>query len=304
MFSTRMGAGFGKLACAAIIAVIVAGIWGTSTTIRAEAAQPAHHNDPSKAHDIDADARSSITSLNEKADIMYRNVAGGDIFEARKQLAQMEKIIETTGFDGLTVEGIEALTSSVVDAKRAFNSLTLPHDQALLAAARIRLATDAVAHAKNPMWLQYYKIVVDDLDRIADSVNRQNANKAKAAFQDLKTHISVIRPAMLINRAPYQVEMVDSFLIFLQSQLDAIPIQATTVDSGIKQFKAVVNDLFMKKEAPVYLPIVTDNNPWIGSLWIGLAIITALTYVGWKKYRSERDYTRVRREPGHRDRKL
>lgn len=300
MFSKRYCARLGKFACAAMI---MAGIWGTSSTVRAETAQPVSELVLTEAPVHGTDARNSITKLNETADAMYRNVAGGNIFEARKQLAQMEKIIETTGFDGLTVEGIEALTSSVVDAKRAFNSLTLPHDQAVLAAARIRLATDAVAHPKNPMWLQYYKIVTDDLDRIADSVKRHDANKSKSALQDLKQHISVIRPALLINRAPYQVEMVDSFLIFLQSQLSSIPVQAQTVDSGIKRFKAVVNDLFMKKEAPAYLPVVPNNNPWIGSIWIGLAIITALTYVGWKKYRAERDYTRVRREPGHLDKK-
>jgi len=300
MFSMRYCARLGKLAC---VAMIMAGMWGTSNTVRAEVAQPISELVLSEAPVQETDARNSITKLNETAAAMYRNVAGGNIFEARKQLAQMEKIIETTGFDGLTVEGIEALTSSVVDAKRAFNSLTLPHDQAVLAAARIRLATDAVAHPKNPMWLQYYKIVTDDLDRIADSVNRHDANKIKLALQDLKQHISVIRPALLINRAPYQVEMVDSFLIFLQSQLSTIPVQAQTVDSGIKRFKAVVNDLFMKKEEPVYLPVVPNNNPWIGSIWIGLAILTALTYVGWKKYRAERDYTRVRREPGHLDKK-
>ena len=101
--------------------------------------------------------------MNQIADEMYKQTMDGQVTEARNKLMQMSDQIPKIHFEGITsVEGLNALTETITRAKRVYNAADYSPEEGQVAVAKIRLATDALSHKNQPMWLQYYKVLQND----------------------------------------------------------------------------------------------------------------------------------------------
>ncbi len=279
--AARLGIG------AAAVLLLVSLLAGCGVTDKGASSPQAAVND---------EQQRKLETFNRAAEDMYDKVNAGDIVAARNRLIQLGDLMTGIRFEGIaSIEGVDALTDSIVSAKRVFNAVQFSMKDGKVAAAKIRLAADALTHANEPMWLQYYKVLNEDMKSLRSAATDKNAAKAKDAFDRMREHYQIIRPSVLINREPWQVEKADSLFAFMEKQLaDA---KYDRMESGIAEFDALWRDLFMKRDAAAYVPIVEGKKPVGWSLGIGTVIFCALVYVAWRKFRYGRDYVIVPKQP-------
>jgi sporulation protein YpjB len=245
---------------------------------------------------VDPEQVQKMEFLNQIADEMYKKSMDGQVTEARSKLLQISDQIPKIRFEGvISVEGLNALTETITQAKRVYNAASYSPEEGQIAVAKIRLATDALTHKNQPMWLQYYKVLQNDVNMLSQSIKADKQQEAVASFGKLSQHIGVIHPSILISREPTEVEKLDSLMTFLHSNLKTSPMSIRQVESGVEHLQQIIDELFMKnKDAIAIVPLTDPRQPIIWSLAIGLIIISVLSYAGFRMYRSGRNVVPVK----------
>lgn len=237
-----------------------------------------------------------IALLNQFAEEMYTMTMAGQLTEARNKLTQISDQIPKIHFEGITsIEGLNALTETVTGAKRVYSAANYSSTEGQIAVAKIRLATDALSHKNQPMWLQYYKVLQNDSELVSQQVKANKQQEAIKEFGNLTQHIAIIHPSLIISRDAAAVEKLDSLLIFIQKSVNTKPMPVRQVEAGLANLNQVLDDLFMKhKDALAYVPLTDPYQPIIWSLSMGVIIVGVLSYVGWRMYQSGRHIVPVR----------
>jgi len=230
----------------------------------------------------------SLRLLNETAAEMYQKVMRGDLEGGRVGMQQIsDQVTQLGSFEGVaTVEGMNALTEAIVQAKRALASVQGNVGAAQIAAAKVHLATDALTHPSQPMWLQYYSLLQEDVELLERSAAEGNKASLRQGASRLDQHYAIVRPSLLISRSLEDVTRMDSLNTFISNQSDAEdPFK--NIENVILPLRQTIDRLFMKKETTAYLPIAEPRNPIIWTLAFGSAIIAALTFAGWRLAQKE-----------------
>lgn len=249
--------------------------------------------EPTTASEISQQAKKP-DQLKAAADELYKRTAEGDYYKARQKLLELSDLVAATSFHGITtIEGVDSLTDTVVQAKRIFNAVGISHGSAMKAAAQLRLAADALTHPNEPMWLQYYKILKEDTRLLQVYISKSNGKEALVQFGRLTDHYETIRTSVWISKTPEEAEKLDSLFTFLRNQLQAKDIRYAEVASGLKQLDEALNELFRKSDdRAAYIPAVQPDDPVKWSLTIGSLIIFILGYAAWRMFRSDRNLIR------------
>jgi sporulation protein YpjB len=250
-----------------------------------------------KTVQIDPAQWQKLELLNETADKMYQYIKSGNVLEARNQLMAIGDQVTRIRFDGITtVEGLNALTQLLTESKRIYSAVQFSPDEGMAAAAKIRLAADALTHRNQPMWYQYDRLLEDSLNRMEKAVNSGDKRAATVPWDELQRHYGMIRPCLLISRAPEEVERADSLFVFLGSRMKAQQLQTKELQTGISELRKTFDQVFLKKEAAAYLPIAETKQPLLWSLSIGSAIVLALAYAAWRMFGTEKNLVFIDRK--------
>lgn len=232
----------------------------------------------------------SIAQLNEEAAVLYRQALENNMEEVRVSIVRISNSLEHVSFEGKTsVEGIHALSETVVEVKEA--AAKFKGDKPLLqqASAKLRLAADSLANPAKPLWLQYYKIVKNDLDALSLAAN-QNETAAVLAnrYSVLEEHYETIRPAAMIRLEPYQIAQIDAWLSHLKGLTQAKQSDTSQIRSMAAHGEELLNGLFgREKDESAFVPFVQGADRRAAGLVISSAIAAALCYAGYRKYRAQ-----------------
>ncbi|MGG1551808.1 sporulation protein YpjB [Paenibacillus ferrarius] len=237
-----------------------------------------------------------ITYLDGLAGVMYNLTMDGQVVEAREKLLQIAQMIPTIRFEGITtVAGMNALTETVTGAELVYNNIKYSQEAGQVAAAKIRLAVDALSHKNQPMWLQYYKVLQNDVSQLSTSVKANKQGEAQQALGKLAQHVDIVHPSLVISRDEAAVTKLDSLLAFIQTNVTATPMKTSELTSGLEQLNRVLDELFMKhKDAIAIVPLMDPKQPILWTLGMGLIIVSVLSYVGWRMYQTGRNIVSVK----------
>ncbi|MBD2861261.1 sporulation protein YpjB [Paenibacillus oceani] len=232
-----------------------------------------------------------VERLNDTADEMYRFIMDGNIDKARDKLDEVGNKMTQIRFDGITsVEGVGALSNAIVQAKRSFQAVNVSEEEVKGAAAKIRLATDALTHANQPMWLQYYKSMKETARQLEAAVQKKDKQEASAKLDQLHERYEIIRPSLLISRQPFEVEKVDSLFAFLRSQLSKPELDTKLAGGGIDQFHLTLDALFGRQDKAAFIPVDDSPVPLPSVMAIGSVIIAVLAFAAWRIFKFENRY--------------
>ncbi|MET1170378.1 sporulation protein YpjB [Paenibacillus amylolyticus] len=232
----------------------------------------------------------SIAQLNEEAAILYRQALENNIEEVRGSILRISKSLEHISFEGqTTVEGIHALSETIVEVKQAV--VKVKNDDASLqqSSAKLRLAADSLANPTKPLWLQYYKIVKNDLDALSAATNQgQTAAVLANRYTVLEEHYETIRPAALIRREPYEIAQMDAWLSHTKGLTNAKQPDLAQLKSMVGHGEELVNQLFgREKDESAFVPFVQGPDRRAAGLLISSVIVATLSYAGYRKYRAQ-----------------
>lgn len=238
---------------------------------------------PSPAATLQANA------LNLEVEKLYQLVEEGNLIATNESLRRVQSLFEASSFKGLTsVEGIQVLAESIVEMKETTASAKLEPKQWMMSAGKLRLAVDSLNHPKDGIWLQYYKVIREDLQMMEQSAAKQDRDGIKKAYTTLEDHYELIRPALVIQRKPEEVSMIESWLSYAGGVVSTS--NPSQVREMIPQGEAIVNILFgKKKDEPALAALGEVEGPWFGRLFFAAFILSVLTFVAYRKYKGQKN---------------
>lgn len=246
----------------------------------------------------EAEVPVGLIEMNRTADELYTLAAAGKADKAAAVLDRLAGQAASASYEGITgIEGAAAFTHAVVDAKREFQAVRPQPELMVKAAARLKLAADALTHPKQPMWLHYYKVLSQDANLLEQAVSKGNQREARAVYARMSDHYDTIRPAVWISRSPEEGEKMDSLLTFFTTYTGEDKFRKDVLAAGITHWRQALLELFRKEgDRTAYAPAVVPDEPVLWTVTIGMIVAVVLAYAGWQMIRSERNMIR---NPGY-----
>lgn len=229
-----------------------------------------------------------LAQFEQITETLYRDMQDINLTDAPKQMELLIDSLEGLSFQGLTsVEGIHALAEVIMDTRGTLAEVNVDPEAWARSSAKLRLAVNSLTHQDKALWMQYYKVLADDLAGMTKSRAEGKRTALREYFLSLQSHYDIVRPALIIRRQPSEVNKFDSWLSYMgQISKDASTDDASLTTS-LEQGEAALKELFGRKGAdPVFLPITGYRNPWSWTLLIGGWILLALVYTGLRKYQA------------------
>lgn len=242
------------------------------------------------------ESRNELLRLDETAAALYEAAYMNNRQAGYKYVQQLDKLVnkgeirqagQVAGWK-LMEESIASITYTLKNGKVTSDWLT--------AAARIHLTTDALLRPDHALWLQYEKVMLEDLERVNRSWNRQTddgAIAARAAMNSFNQHLSRIEAAASMQRPTERINELRDRMHYTNVLLEAGMKGQTKqdwTDNSISDLEFSVNRLFdnghSQDEEPVVAP-VGDAHPISWILLLGAIIMAVLTYTGWRKYKQQ-----------------
>lgn len=219
---------------------------------------------------------------------LYRDMQDINLTDAPKQMELLIDSLEGLSFQGLTsVEGIHALAEVIMDTRGTLAEVNVDPEAWARSSAKLRLAVNSLAHQDKALWVQYYKVLADDLAGMTKSRAEGKRTVLREYFLSLQSHYDIVRPALIISRQPSEVNKFDSWLSYMGQISKDNSADDASLSRSLEQGEAALKELFGRKGAdPVFLPIAGYRNPWSWTLLIGGWILLALVYTGLRKYQA------------------
>ncbi|MEK4327666.1 sporulation protein YpjB [Paenibacillus sp. FSL R7-0312] len=234
--------------------------------------------------------RSGAQRLEQAADALYAYVLEGDVVKARQESEEISQIFISSSFEGLTsVEGIHALSTVIMDMKSAVAAVEASPQRWEAAAARLRLAANSLNHPRQPMWLQYYKLVREDLNNMEQGAAANDLKSWKDALARLQSRYDNIRPAVIISRPPEAVNAFDSWISYAQGiATSAQPVERARLLEIVSYGQDAARVMFGKERDEPALSLPLAPQPYgAWGLLAGAFILTVLAYAAYRKYRGQ-----------------
>ncbi|AFH62105.1 sporulation protein YpjB [Paenibacillus caseinilyticus] len=240
--------------------------------------------------------RQQAELLNQSAEELYQKALQGDVSGSRTSLIQISDLTTGLTFEGLTtVEGMNALTQTITEAKKVFQAVRYQPAEGQVSAAKLRLAADALIHKNQPLWLQHYKTLQEDVNALEKSAAEGSREALRQSAADLREHIGLLHPSLLISRDGADVAKLDSLVSFVGTQTDGSAEHFRNVQNAAAPLRQTIDKLFMKKEATAYLPYPEPPHPILWTTAFGSVILAALAFAGWRLSKKDGGLTTVRR---------
>lgn len=234
--------------------------------------------------------RSGAQRLDQAAEALYGYVLEGDVIKARQESELISQIFISSSFEGLTsVEGIHALSAVIMDMKSALAAIEASPAKWEAAAARLRLAANSLNHPRQPMWMQYYKLVREDLNDMEQSAAVNDLKSWKAALARLQSRYDNIRPAVIISRTPEAVNAFDSWISYAGGiATSAQPVERARMLEIVSYGQEAARVMFGKeRDEPALTVPLAPQQYGVWGLLAGAFILAVLAYAAYRKYRGQ-----------------
>ncbi len=222
----------------------------------------------------------SLVELQELSERLYKSAKIKDYEKAKMTIEEISVLIPSITYEGLTtVEGMEAISSTIIHTKRSLAALEPQYKSVLFYTTQLHLVIDALGHPEQPLWHRYYSLINKDFEKIKSSI-KYGENEMKEALQSFQLHYMLIKPALLVSKPAFAIEKIDSLITALISQ-------------SISQNKEVILDELQKSIIELFYEgnqetlggVLKETTIWKTSLGMGFIIFLVLSYVIWRKFK-------------------
>jgi sporulation protein YpjB len=214
-------------------------------------------------------------------------------FEEAKQLLEYfeQQFLQLNAREQVaSMDALHALTVTHEGAVKTVTASTLPAEERVNQVAQFRLVVDAVQAKHQPLWKEMKGAVMSAFGEMKEAMENENEGAFQQAFQQFLQRYKLIEPSVKINVEPERFQRVAAHISLLETpafrQLDA--------NQQVKEFQQMEEDLealFADGKKEFAVPSL-----WWVMTSIGGVIVLTLTYVGWRKYRGEKEKRIVRGE--------
>ncbi|MGG4142818.1 sporulation protein YpjB [Paenibacillus algorifonticola] len=244
-----------------------------------------------------ADAEELMRRFEEAAHSLYKASYADNRQAGYKYVQQLERLLPQleTG-----IEGRPAGWAKLQQSIRAVSDELLSKKQSVAwmeSSARIHLTADAMLRPASGLWMQYERVMLEDVSRVRKAWKRpyeERADAARAVMDNLSAHLALVEGPAFMLRPEGRAKELQERIRYTNVLLSAGPkdqAQAGRVDEALTQLGAAVSRLFTDKpqtivEEPALAPPASAN-PVSWTLLLGAIIMAVLAYKSWRKYKQQ-----------------
>lgn len=185
-----------------------------------------------------------------------------------------------------SMDELRAITVTHEKALKTITASTLPAEERIDQVAQFRLVIDAVHSNYQPLWTEMEHAVMEAFQQVEEAIKKGDRLRFQTALQQFLHQYQIIEPSMKIDVEPTRAKKADADIEQLQTPQFHLLNQAEQ-QRLLVQTKEDLQALFdhVKKDE-------VDPSLWWVMISTGGMIVLTLTYVGWRKYRGEKQKTR------------
>ncbi|MEG7281350.1 sporulation protein YpjB [Bacillus sp. 0909A] len=242
-----------------------------------------------------AEERGSLKELNDLSDTVFQMTRQSKYEEALQVLSYFEKTLKSAEKQKqdsmLTGAQIRQITLGYNDMVRSLKQADASDTQKLRAAAQFRMLMDAVDNQSDPLWGSLEKPIMEVFAALKQDVQKNESTSFHEKWNEFISLYDLIYPSLTIDISEDQLDTVGKHIAVIEQE----GFQQMTESTKLERLSLLQNDL-----KSVFDRVEEDDaDPSL--LWVmittGGIIITALTYVGYKKYRAEKKKLKKRDYP-------
>ncbi|MEK4028980.1 sporulation protein YpjB [Pseudobacillus sp. FSL P4-0506] len=235
----------------------------------------------------DADAR--LLRLDQIAGQALEFTKAGLYEDAEAQLkaVQLELIQLQFKDSGLPMEDWTVLSTALGEALHVINSPEGKETETLETVTTFRLVADAVVSRYRPLWTEMEQPVMSSLQSLKKSSMTADSSGFHESLNRFLANYYIIQPSLKVDVSEKSVRILDEHVRYMEQNGEKM-LKEASAESEIEELEKAVEMVFkeMEKEDPAQ-----PSLGWVISFTGGIIIVT-LSYVGWKKYKGQKEEER------------
>ena len=195
-----------------------------------------------------------------------------------------------------TADGWSAMAGDAAAMERAL-AAGAPVTAWIEEASRIRLAADAMVRPESALWLQYEKLLAEDVMRLKQDFKRHSGSAADAAsarLNVLRDHARRVEPAAIAAGSGLRMRELTERISYSGRLLKSVHGQPSggdvrSIEQSFGALELAIRGIFESRgadgsQSAVAVPSVSHPIRW--ALFMGAFISAVLSYAGWRKYKN------------------
>lgn len=220
-----------------------------------------------------------IDKLDQISDEILQMVRSSRYEDAERLLGHFSQQFQEHTF---TMDELRIVTVAHKEAVEAVKSTSMGHIDRVNTVTKFRLVVDAVSSTEEPLWTEMEEPILTVFGGVKEAATSGNNEDFHSKLNSFLSLYDVIYPSMKLDIDPARVQKLDA-------QIDTIDHYRPDVVSSTSSY-----DLDMLEEdlRSIFNDVEEDDadpSLWWVIITTGSIIIVTLTYVGWRKYKGDKE---------------
>jgi sporulation protein YpjB len=239
---------------------------------------------------VNAEQETQMERLDNISDEALQMVKFHRYDDAKKLLDYfMDQFTSISGKDQpLTMDELRIIRQSQDEAVAAAASADMKYEERINKVTKFRLVIDAIASSHQPLWTAMEDQIMAAFGQAKSAAQHGDAAHFHSSFNKFLSLYNVIYPSMKIDVPIENVQKIDTRINFIdeyRSQVVNNPKSQQELDRLETDLKSLFESMGEDQ---------ADPSIWWVIISTGSIIIMTLSYVGWRKYKGEKDLKKDR----------
>jgi sporulation protein YpjB len=232
-----------------------------------------------------AEPAPSVEKLDSISDEALQMVKIHRYQDAKKLLEHFEKEFLTVTGEGrsFSMDELRIITVAHDEAIEAAVSATMQHDERMNRVTKFRLVIDALLSTHQPLWTEMEEPIMTVFSGMKDAAHDGNKEVFLSNLDSFLALYNVIYPSLKIDISPEQIQKLNTRVNFINHYRP----QVLSNEDGQEELEALESDL--KDIFDGMTEDESDPSLWWVIISTGSIIILTLSYVGWRKFKADRE---------------
>lgn len=224
--------------------------------------------------------------LDHLADDALQFAQLGRVEDVRRVIEKIGTILDSETGNHLPVDEWRMLSLSYQEVNKLLHQNDVDEEQLLSQLTKFRLVVDAIATDYQPLWLDMESIVTDIVDEAIEAFHAGDEETFLSQMDAFFHTYELLYPSLVVDVPLEKIQRVDSHIQYIKMNVETM-LSSDRASGELTQLQEEVRSLFTDTEEDE-----ADPSLWWVIITTGGIIVSTLSYVGYRKYRGEKEKKR------------
>lgn len=211
-------------------------------------------------------------------------------YEEAKQLLQYfsNEFLKVSLKDRLySMDELRIITITHNNALEATTSTSLSIEDRVRRATQFRLVIDAIGSENQPLWTGMENSIMTTFKQLKETIQDGDNQTFQYQFNLFLNKYDTIHPSLMVDLTPETIQKMNAHINFLDNYRNEVVSRSNRVQQ-IEEMEQDLNSIFNENKDEADPSVI-----WV-MITTGSVIILTLSYVGWRKYKGDKEKRKSR----------